>query len=392
MRNVLHWRQIAIVLGLCAVLVAACGDADEEDVTSPDDGDPEEEVESTPTSDDGEPEPGGDELVIDGEVIAEADLYAAAQEEGGLTVYQVTGERPLGEIAEEFTSHTGIEVEHVRLPSARLYERIMTEFAADRLAADIVDNTDRELMQDMLDEGVYAPHRVIQADDIPEDFIHPEGYWVNWTVSSFGIVYNTVLTEELGVEITSWRDFTDPRLENNVGIVAAPVGGTAWITAYFMREQFGLEYWEALADQSPALRPTAASVLEEVSRGELVAGVTSVHNTRFAQREGAPVEIAFPEGEGFPGGANYTGLSSTAENPNAAKVWLNYLTSRPGAQFSQDILLTYLPNERLERDPDLPGPDDIYVKAFLDDEIMEVRDEWVQEWAELFEYEEEASD
>src|SRR5690606_21720618 len=93
-------------------------------------------------------------LVVDGEEIADADLFAKAKAEGRVVIYSTFAERMFAPARDAFIKDTGLEVEHINLITPRLYARATSEFSAGKLAADWVDTTDPLLTQELAKLGV----------------------------------------------------------------------------------------------------------------------------------------------------------------------------------------------------------------------------------------------
>src|SRR6187402_985 len=87
------------------------------------------------------------------------DLIAAAEKEGSLTYYTANFAEVEQEVIKAFNKRfPKVKVSMVRAPGGQLITRIKTEAAAGKLAADVVNHSDRGLilaLQDMLAD--YAP-------------------------------------------------------------------------------------------------------------------------------------------------------------------------------------------------------------------------------------------
>ena len=86
------------------------------------------------------------DLVIDGETIADARLLAAARKDGRVVYYGIYPENGMDLIRAAFAKDTGVAIEFVRLITQRMHPRVVTEFAARKLEADYVDLTDLTLV------------------------------------------------------------------------------------------------------------------------------------------------------------------------------------------------------------------------------------------------------
>src|ERR1044072_3075147 len=87
------------------------------------------------------------------------ELIAAAKAEGKLVLYTANFAEGGQEVIKEFNKrYPEIKVEMLRAPGGQLITRVKTEAAAGKLIADIVDHSDRALMQPLADMFQdYAP-------------------------------------------------------------------------------------------------------------------------------------------------------------------------------------------------------------------------------------------
>ncbi len=80
------------------------------------------------------------------------ELIEAAKKEGSIVYYTADFTEPESEIIKAFNKRFPfVKVEMVRAPGGQLITRIKTEAAAGKLAADVVNHSDRGLMQDIED-------------------------------------------------------------------------------------------------------------------------------------------------------------------------------------------------------------------------------------------------
>ena len=137
------------------------------------------------------------------------ELIAAAKKEGRLVYYTANFAEVEQEVIKAFNKRfPEIKVEMVRAPGGQLITRVKTEAAAGKLAADVVDHSDRALMVGVLDLFQdYAPPNA--ADYRPDAMISPK-LWPRTTVA-WSIAYNTALVKN---PPKSWMDLTKPEYGN----------------------------------------------------------------------------------------------------------------------------------------------------------------------------------
>src|SRR4030081_3525448 len=122
------------------------------------------------------------------------ELIAAAKAEGKLVFYTANFAEIEQQVIKEFNKRfPEIKVERGRAPGGQLITRVKTEAAAGKLIADVVDHSDRALMQPLADMFQdYAPPNA--ADYNPDAQISPN-LWPRATLV-WSIAYNTELVKD----------------------------------------------------------------------------------------------------------------------------------------------------------------------------------------------------
>jgi iron(III) transport system substrate-binding protein len=302
------------------------------------------------------------QLVIDGETISDAKTFDAAKKEAALVAYGIYPVEQMTAILKAFQADTGITTEFVRLPTPNLFNRVTTEFAANKLDADYLDIADQTVINQLVERGVYAPHKVPTFDRIPAALKEPQGrYYTVLRVISTAIVVNMSRVKEADVPKTL-SDILDPKWKGVLGITSINAGGSAFTMDAFLREKLGNDYGQRMAALSPKIYPFIAPLVTDITRGEIALAVGAISEPILSQmKAGAPLKMVFPpEGVGsFP---TVAGVTSTAKHPNAAALLIDWMTSKRGGQVivkggayalhpdagspSSD-LVTYLPSDKV---------------------------------------------
>jgi len=309
------------------------------------------------------------------------ELIAAAKKEGRLVYYTANFAEVEQEVIKAFNKRfPEIKVEMVRAPGGQLITRVKTEAAAGKLTADVVDHSDRALMADLVDLFQdYAPPNA--KDYLPDSLISPK-LWPRVTLV-WSIAYNSALVKN---PPKSWMDLTKPEYANKqIGQVIAPSGGTTWTRTMFERQVLGDDYWAKQAAVGAALYPSGAPLSDALVRGE-VSIAPLLYNVIFTKKkEGAPVEIFFPP-EGVPLNMYGAGVTKTAVNPNAAKLFLNWALSAE----AQTFMIKELGYMTALKTPPAypPGFDPKTVKLWVPnfEQYEKLRDGWIEEWNKIYGY------
>src|SRR5439155_15167439 len=240
------------------------------------------------------------------------ELIAAAKAEGKLVYYTANFAEVEQQVIKAFNKRfPEIKVEMVRAPGGQLITRVKTEAAAGKLIADVVDHSDRALMQPMADMlQDYAPPNA--ADYNPEAQIAPQ-LWPRATLV-WAIAYNTELVKN---PPKTWKDLTKPEYDKLTGQVIAPSGGTTWTRVMFERQVLGEDYHKKQAALDNVLYPSGAPMSDAIVRGEVAMGPLLYNIVYTKTKDGAPIDAVFAP-EGVPINPYADGIPKTAKNPNAA--------------------------------------------------------------------------
>ena len=123
------------------------------------------------------------------EKFGSKELIEAAEKEGSLTYYTANFTEVEQEVVKEFNkTFPKIKVAIVRAPGGQLITRIKTEAAAGKLAADVVNHSDRGLMKEI--ENLFADYTPPNAADYRPDALVSPKFWpgvtLGWAILLLG--------------------------------------------------------------------------------------------------------------------------------------------------------------------------------------------------------------
>lgn len=278
-------------------------------------------------------EPG---FIIDGETIASAELYAAAQAEGSMVLYDSFPEAQWRAVLDVFTEDTGVEVEHIRVVTAQLYERAVSEAGAGRLPADAIGLGDIILMEDMAERGILAQYESPMATSaLTPDQYDPDHYWYTASQNGIALAYNEAVVDPADVP-KSWDDLLDPKWDGKIGFTPITIGGSAFSSFYLLKEIGGVEYWEGLAANNPRKYESVVPMTQDIVRGEIPLGITSPSVVAAQRAGGAPINTVFFK-EGTAAFANLVSVVEEASSPNAARLYVEWLLSERGQKTVSEV-------------------------------------------------------
>ena len=202
-----------------------------------------------------------------------------------------------------------IKVEMVRAPGGQLITRVKTEAAAGKLIADVVDHSDRALMQPMADmfQDYAPPNAADYNPDVP-DRAASSGRAPRWHGRS-----PTTPNWSRSRPRPGWTS-PSPNTTRLTGQVIAPSGGTTWTRVMFERQVLGEDYWAKQAATRPVLYPSGAPMSDSLVRGEIAMGPLLYNAIYPKKKDGAPIQIFFPP-EGAPVNPYATGFRRPPRTP-----------------------------------------------------------------------------
>lgn len=216
-----------------------------------------------------------------------------------------------------------------RAGTGEVLSRIQAETEAGATdTADAVWVADFTAAANLKELGLLQRYASPEADAIPENLKDPEGYFSGSRLINVVPVYNTDNVPEAP---TSWDAFLDPAHEGKVAIPSVTASGAAFYAVGTMvnHPDFGWEFFEAMRENGGVQVANNGDAVSRVASGELDLAFGLDYMVRAQAAEGAPIAAAEPE-EGIVMVASPVGLMAGARNPEAAKVFIDWLLSEAG--------------------------------------------------------------
>ncbi len=262
---------------------------------------------------------GGTEGEGDSKVLV---LYVAGDSIFNKTIYDAFAEEHGIEIKTAHDTETSRGV--------ALRKKIVQE--KDDPRADVYWNN--ELVNTILlkKEGCLAQYKSSSAQDIPEPWFDPEGYWTAFGARARVFIVNTEKVPE-GEEPDTYEDFLDPKWSGKCGI-SEPLGGTTATHAAALFELWGEEkakkFYTAMKDNGVVICKGNGQVMRQVAAGELHWGWTDTNDCKVALDEGKPVKVVYPDQDGrgtllIP---HSVALIKDAPHPELGKKFIDFLLSK----------------------------------------------------------------
>lgn len=297
-------------------------------------------------------------------------LIDEAQDAGPVTFYSMIDESALRTIAENFTDEFGVDVRPVRLVTGDLTQRFSTEADSGTAVADLILMTRSPFFEEALDQGwlsaVDELGLPVIDGELPEEFWEDDGATPITSLIPTDAVINT---DEVTGTLEGWEDYADPEFEGSLLLAepdSSPANASFWS---LMRQEFGDEFLEAVAQNDPTWMDSAVPVTQAVAAGESQLGhpgVSAIVNNLI--EEGAPVELVEMSPTTGPEAA--IGISSDSPNQAGAKLLAAYLMGEEGNTLLNDVTDAISPydeaaGERFTRTSDIDDVDNEAINSLL---------------------------
>ncbi len=280
-----------------------------------------------------------------GGTTGETTQEALSPGEGNLVIYSGRSEELVGPIIAQFEERSGVDVQTRYGDTSELAAQILEE--GGNTPADLFFAQDPGALGALAEENRFQELPDDLAGQVPERFRSPDDLWVGTSGRARVVAYNTEALSEEDLP-DSIFGFTDPEWQGRIGW--APTNGSfqAFVTA--LREVEGedraRQWLEDIQANDPFEYPDNSTALQGVASGEVEAAFVNHYYLYQALEE---------QGQDF-GARNYNfpnadpgnlvivagaGILETAENPQAARSFIQYMLSDEAQQFFADETFEY---------------------------------------------------
>ena len=263
---------------------------------------------------------------------SQSTLIDGAKKEGKLVWYTsmaVDTSKPL--LDAFLKEHPYINAELVRLGEEQLVNRIFGEIRAGLWSFDVLSNSS---IATMIERKIVAPYLAPEREQFMDQFKDPQGYWTGVFVNNLVLGYNTKMLAAKDAP-KDYADLLQPKWKGQMLMDATDYDWFGTLIAVWGREKT-VKYMQQLAKQEPLWRRGHGLTAQLLGAGEVPLAWAYNFRIERMKREGAPVDWI----ETFdPIVVTISGiaLSAKATHPNAAKLLINFATSRKGQEMIREM-------------------------------------------------------
>ncbi|UCE32107.1 MAG: ABC transporter substrate-binding protein [Burkholderiales bacterium] len=191
---------------------------------------------------------------------------------------------------------------------------------------------------DAASKGLVAAFKPVNFDNLPDVFRHPEGRWFTIHSLTVAFIVNTKLVKEVP---QSWADLLKPEYKNAIVYLdprSTGVGQVLTFAANFANGgdmddvKPGLEYLGKLHQSGNVLRVLGTTPYAQFVKGEIPIWISYENDglkAKYTDGLGDAVGVVIPK-EASAAAPYAISLVENGPNPNAGKLWLNFIMSEFG--------------------------------------------------------------
>jgi len=314
---------------------------------------------------------------------ADQTLIDAARKEGSVTWYTtLIVDQFVRPAAAAFEKKYGVRVDYIRADHNDVTLRILNEGRAGRMQADLFDGFSQVVALDK--EGMVLRWSPDAAKRFPKHLFDPEGRWIAANLYVLTPGFNTDLAPK-GTEPRTFEDLLNPKWKGKMAwssnVSASGSAGFIGTVLSHMGEDKGMAYLNKLAAQNiTGVRVSARQLLDLVIAGEYAIALQIFnYHPGISAAKGAHVD--WIKMEPALAALGVVSITRPAPHENAAKLFVDFLTSPEGQQLFRDADYMPVDPDVAPRDPTI-RPDGATFKAtyMTPFEI----DNQVSRWAKIY--------
>ena len=272
-------------------------------------------------------------LLIAAGLLAAASAPAFAHDiTGKLVLYTSQPNKDAQATVDAFTAaHPGIEVEWVRDGTTKMMAKLRAEFEAGAPKPDVLLIADMVTMEGLKAEGRLMAHEGADVSAYDPAIMDADKTYFSTKLITTGIVYNT----NAPMKPASYKDLLKAEAKDKLAMPSPLTSGAATIhmAALTSNPDLGWAFYEGLADQGANPKGGNGGTYKAIAGGEKLYGFVVDFLPIREKANGAPVEFVFPE-EGVSAVTEPVAILSTAQNPDAAKAFVDFLLSEDGQKLA----------------------------------------------------------
>ncbi len=257
-------------------------------------------------------------------------LYAAAKAEGQLTWYSgILDQAMCDHVGRSFTErYPGIAVSAIKTTSQIAFQRVIEDLRGGAPQSDVFTTTDAGHMTYLIGKNLLVKYTAQNAAGMVKslrDFAKDGYYQVSW-VGQVVLLYNSAKVAAADAP-KDWPDLTDPKWKDKVTFGSPNYSGIVGVWTVAMENKYGWGYFEKLNTLNPLIGRSVDDAVTVLNSGERVVAAGNPAAALRSAAKGNPLAVNYPA-SGTLVDLSPTAILKGAKNPNAAKLFIEFLASK----------------------------------------------------------------
>ncbi len=225
----------------------------------------------------------------------------------------------------------GIDVQWTRTGTSELMNKLRAEFTAGKPQPDVILIADMVTMEGLKREGRLMAYRTAPIKGYAKGLYDTDGYYFSTKIISTGIIYN----DKAPFKPESIKDLIRPDAKGMVIMPSPLYSGAAAIHMHTLTQNpsLGWQIYEELAKNKAVNSKGNGGTFKAVASGEKLFGFCIDYLPIRNKLQGSPVTFIVPK-EGASAVTEPVAILSTAQNPEAARKFVDFLLSREGQELA----------------------------------------------------------
>src|SRR6266404_8582894 len=282
-----------------------------------------------------------------------AQTIAAAKKEGKVVIYSALDTKAAQPLVKDFSAlYPNIKVEYNDMNSTEMYNRFIAESASGQGSADVMWSSAMDLQVKLVDEGQALTYQSPEAPKLPAWAVYKnQAYGTTYEPAVF--IYNKRLVtgDEIPQDHAAFAKLINTKVDKYKGKVTTYDIEKSGVGFMFVVQD--AKYFPGMKELEKGFGATSYKVysstgnmLEKVSSGEHLLGYNVLGSYALVRAKKDPaLGVVLPK--------DYTLVLSRvlfigkqAKNPNAAKLWTDYVLSQRGQKLiGSDVELFAIRND-----------------------------------------------
>ena len=257
---------------------------------------------------------------------------AKAKEEGKVVWYSSLALPIAQEVCTLFNEKKmGFDCVLHRSGSGKLFKRYIQEAKSNIFTADVFHTSNLGHFVSLKKQDQLVKYVPAGAEKFPDAFKDPDGQWHILRAFGYVISINTSNVKP-AEEPKSWKDLLDPKWKGRMVNAHPSYSGAVSNGMAALVQNFGWEFMDQLAEQSPRVVQSAVDTDVYLIRGEAdISSGSGTYNSYGHIKKGEPLKMIMPE-EGAPLIRSAQAILKSAPHPNAAMIFSDWLFSLEAQQ------------------------------------------------------------